>query len=281
MPFYHVIPDPYDCLRAFGGDRGLRYVCQENLQEISAAAADDHSSTNIDVELEDWEWVVDSKGVRTYQPPASLLYKYAQEQDGNETERCINQLLETINIWQYQACTDTMPDDSVAASWTMDNFLLLLRHADSLEDATSIQELIKEIRKAHTRLELRWKLERGIAKLMSGEATQALEIFESVVADDPNFTEGWNKLATCEFMLGKYDESEVWTHKTLELDPNHFQSMNGLGLIYFQKNHYQKAVDCFRKSLNLDPWSPVASKLSTALDLLSQQDKIPADESST
>lgn len=274
MPFYHVVPDPYDCMRVFGGERGLRYVCQENL------AVCPPDETDVEIEFEDEEWKreeVPGVGFR-YRAPGQLLFKYAQEEGdaGKITERCMNQILKMINTWQYQACTDTVPPDSVASSLTMSNFMKLLQNADSLEDATPIQETIKEIRKAHRRLDLRWQLERGMTELMAGKGQRALEIFQDIVQDDPEYVEGWNKRATCEFMLGQYDASTVSTEKTLELDPNHFQSLNGLGLIHYQKDEYQEAVDCFRRSLELDPWSPVTSKLATCIDLLAH--KVLSDE---
>ena len=34
--FYHVLPQRDDCLRVFGGERHIMYVCQENLVEIPA-----------------------------------------------------------------------------------------------------------------------------------------------------------------------------------------------------------------------------------------------------
>ena len=53
-PFYHVVPDTNDCIRAFGGPRQFRYVCQENLE---LSPVDD---TQLDLEAhldsEDWKW---------------------------------------------------------------------------------------------------------------------------------------------------------------------------------------------------------------------------------
>jgi heat shock protein HspQ len=64
FPFYHVIPDPNDCIEAFGGERSLRYVCEENLEICPA------DRRNIDVDLgPDWERYR-SDGV--YIPPDDL-----------------------------------------------------------------------------------------------------------------------------------------------------------------------------------------------------------------
>jgi hemimethylated DNA binding protein len=50
FPFYHIIPDRNDCIEAFGGERYLRYVCEQNLEICPA------DQRNIEVDLgPDWE----------------------------------------------------------------------------------------------------------------------------------------------------------------------------------------------------------------------------------
>eukprot|EP00957_Ditylum_brightwellii_P045869 3479446-Ditylum_brightwellii.AAC.1 len=45
-PFYHVIPDPNDCIRVFGGERSTRYVCEDNLELCPKA------DRNISIDME-------------------------------------------------------------------------------------------------------------------------------------------------------------------------------------------------------------------------------------
>jgi len=181
MPFYHVVPDPHDCTREFGAERGLRYVCQANLEVCPA------EDTDIDVEFEDPEWTRETTdGVIGYKAPEQLLFKYGQDDDDDKTtERCMKEILHLINTWQCQGCSDSVPADSVASNLTLKNFMELLQISDCLEDATAVQETIKEIRKAHSRLDLRWQLERGITELMAGKGERTLEIFQAIVEDDP------------------------------------------------------------------------------------------------
>lgn len=51
QPFYHIIPDEGDCMRAFGGPRSFRYVCQENLEACEASKL-----TVNDLNPKEWRW---------------------------------------------------------------------------------------------------------------------------------------------------------------------------------------------------------------------------------
>lgn len=261
-PFYHVIPDQSDCIEAFGGERPLRYVCQENLELTP------FSRRSIDVDLEP-EWQFD-RTEGSYRSPVELSFKYADEFDGEKvTERCMEELEKEVNAFQLKARTSGFTDPSIAAL-SLDNMLNLLKIVDTLEDASVIQETIKEMRKAHENIELRRQLESGVSELMLGNGAEALQVYKRIVEKDPEYAEAHNRIATTEFMLGRTDDSLKSARTTLDLDPFHFQAMNGLGLNYFDKGDHKSAIDYFRKSLELDPWSPVTSRLSASLDRLKQ-----------
>lgn len=66
QPFYHVIPDANDCVRAFGAERPFRYVVDENLELCPK------NQSVIDVpHLDTEEWVLDTKEWR-YEAPDIL-----------------------------------------------------------------------------------------------------------------------------------------------------------------------------------------------------------------
>lgn len=260
LPFYQVIPDQQDCIEAFGGERPLRYVCEENLEPCPG------DRVLLDVDLEPgWE-----RHDGSYQAPALVRFKYGADlDDGGVFERCMEMLEKEINQWQYQARNPSFGDDTVQKI-SLANMLRLLQVVDNMKDASAFQDTIKEMRKAHPDTELRSRLERGITALVAGNAKSAREIYLTVVRDDPDFAEGWNKLATCEYMMGKHEEAVLSTMRVLELEPLHYQARNGLGLLHFEEKGYREAAACFRESLDIDPWSPVAAKLSVCVDLLNK-----------
>jgi hemimethylated DNA binding protein len=56
-PFYHIYPDANDCVIAFGGPRGFRYVCQDNLE---ICPIDDPLEFATTLDPDEWKW--DSDG---------------------------------------------------------------------------------------------------------------------------------------------------------------------------------------------------------------------------
>jgi len=272
QPFYHVVPDQNDCREVFGGERPMRYVCQENMELLDS----EEDIAGMEVDL-DPEWRRREDGKR-YVAPAMDRFKHGEDLgDDGAFERCMERLEDAINQWQYQA-RQVIIEDATIQKMSQSNLLQLLQAVDNVDDAGVIGDLIKEMRKAHPDKELRSRLETGVAALVAGQANEALEIFESIVEQDPIYAEGWNKLGTTEFMLGKHQKSAESTQKALEIDPLHIQASNGLGMILFEKQEFEEAANCFRKSLELDPWSAVSTKLSVCIDLLSQmvhKDEIP------
>ncbi|GKY92318.1 hypothetical protein MPSEU_000202900 [Mayamaea pseudoterrestris] len=259
LPFYHVIPDQGDCIEAFGGERSLRYVCEQNLM---ACPNDRLQNLNVDLS-HGWTKSVSGK---SYVAPADHRFKHGQDLDDDGiTERSMERLEAEINTWHVNAKSESS-SDPIYAKLSISSLLALLQVVDSAASAAPVQELIKEMRKAHPNLQLRWKLQQGMEHLLSGDIAQALDDFQQIVAADSSYAEAHNKVATCLFMMGRLEESLATSHRALALDPNHFQVLNGLGLIHFERGDFEQAVACFRKSISNDPWSPVSAKLGVAAD---------------
>jgi hemimethylated DNA binding protein len=77
-PFYHVLPDQEDCKTAFGGPRGMRYVCQDNLVECRSDRTD--LSVALD-SLDDpgWSREMDSVGKIVFKPSSYALVSISVE----------------------------------------------------------------------------------------------------------------------------------------------------------------------------------------------------------
>jgi hemimethylated DNA binding protein len=258
-PFYQVIPDSHDCILAFGGERSVRYVCEENLE----SCPEQERTLAVDMEP---VWTKLATG--HYSPPMETQYRYGGDlEDDGVTEGCLVQLQDDLNR-MHLAAREKKPTDAVARRFSVRALQDFLKMVDTAADAAPIQDTLKEIHKAHPRTDLRWNLDKGMAELMSGLGEKAVETYRSILQEDPLYIEAWNKLATCQYMYGKYHDSLESTEKALELDSAHLQAVIGLGLLHFEQEDYQQAVECFRKAIAVDPWSPVAAKLSLTLDLL-------------
>jgi len=232
LPFYHVVPDESDCIEAFGGERPMRYVCEENLEMCW------EERRLLDVDLGP-EWRQSESADASFIPPEDLQFKYDEAVDNEydqTVERCMTKIQEAINTWQLEGRrNEANGGDCATASLSMSHMLQLLKIVDTLEDAIAVQELIKEMRKAHPQLDLRWRLEAGVTALLSGKTEDAMSLYQEVIdemetTDDP-YPEAYNKLATCQYMQGDTEKSLVSTNRVLELDPVHTQALNGLGML--------------------------------------------------
>ena len=94
---------------------------------------------------------------------------------------------------------------------------------------------------------------RGIAAMGEGRLDAALDSFDQLVEQAPDFAEAWNKRATVHYLLGDYRASAADIQKTLELEPRHFGALSGLGLIYDALGEPEAALRSFEAALALNP----------------------------
>lgn len=84
-PFYHVIPDPFDSVAVFGGERPWRYVCEANLECCP------EGRRGIDVDLEP-EWTYDSTRGE-FLPPDLIKFRHGCDlEDYGVTQRCLEEI---------------------------------------------------------------------------------------------------------------------------------------------------------------------------------------------
>jgi hemimethylated DNA binding protein len=263
LPFYTIVPDKGDCIEAFGGERGLRYVCEANLEPCP------HDQRILQVDLGPG-WLTPTPSEAAYTPPVGVSFAYgANLNDEDKAMEASMTLLENRINDAFVTAQDTK--STTSGPFALTNLVELLRWVDSLDDAIVVQDAIKEIRKANAKLELKGRLDKGAAALVAGKQNLAREMYEAVVAEDPNYAEAWNRLGTCRYVAGDHDGAVEALEKALALEDMNFPAMTSMGLISFDEKDYKTASEWFRKSLSLDPWSMASTRLSACLDLIERE----------
>jgi len=163
-------------------------------------------------------------------------------------------------------------DGSKHDYFTMSDLFNVLQSADTLEHATTIQDMIKEIWKECSNKELRNSLDYGISYLVEGNNEKALAEFTKITQADSNYMEAWNKKATAQYMSGHMQESLCSAQMALKLEPRNFQALAGIGLVEMDSSSLHKAVDAFKLCLDLHPWSMVSARLAVCLKKLERQE---------
>jgi hemimethylated DNA binding protein len=289
LPFYYIVPDINDCIQAFNGPRPLRYVCQENLE----ACPENQKFIQVDEKMlgpHEWHRIATvrsratsadttdtSSSKASYMAPFEVRYNFGEDlQDDGLTQDCLSQIEFEFNRWHVLARNgeikggdnnentdedlfklENEEDIAVLAKLSIQNLQSLLRLVDNQKDAVMLQDLLKEMRRAHVNPRARQEMEKGMEELTSGQAKRASETFRRIVTDiDPSYAEAWNKLATCEFLMARYEAAMQASSQALELDPDNVPAITGLGLIHMELKEYEKAAYHFEKTMAIDPWSP-------------------------
>ncbi len=91
-------------------------------------------------------------------------------------------------------------------------------------------------------------------EVSKGNLSRGRDIFTDITKRSPNYAEGWNKLATVNYMMGDVEASLKNIKETLKLEPRHFGSISGRGLCYLKQRRWQSAMIEFKAALDVHPW---------------------------
>lgn len=88
----------------------------------------------------------------------------------------------------------------------------------------------------------------------SGDYGEAIRLLDQLVADHPDYAEGWNQRATIHFMTGNLEASLADCARVLELEPRHFGALSGRALIYLQLDNRALALKDMVTALAIHPF---------------------------
>lgn len=143
----------------------------------------------------------------------------------------------------------------------LDDLFTRLRLAESPADAAFTETLIWNIwfRYDGDNDDIRRLMSQGMAAAQEGLLEVAEESFAQVIAQEPDFAEGWNQRATIRYMRGDYAGSIADIQAVLALEPRHFGALSGLGLCYVELGELERALAAFEATLEIHPHAPGAA----------------------
>ncbi len=143
----------------------------------------------------------------------------------------------------------------VRAETSTDDLFEALKNAPNEKEARLIETEIWEawIDAAPTP-ELREQVENAMR--MRGEYNYqgAREVLDKVVAEAPDYPEGWNQRAFILFLQGDYEASLEDIKRVLELEPRHFGALSGQAMIYITQGRAELAQKTLRDAVNVHPY---------------------------
>lgn len=136
----------------------------------------------------------------------------------------------------------------------LDKLFNQLKTAKSLDGARPIADQIWTIWTESDDQTINELMTEGMREVGNGNLSHGHDIFKEVTEHSPDFAEGWNKLATVNYMMGNIDASLENIEETLKHEPRHFGAISGRGLCYLKLSRWQSALIEFKAALDVHPW---------------------------
>jgi tetratricopeptide (TPR) repeat protein len=135
----------------------------------------------------------------------------------------------------------------------LDGLFERLRNTADAGEASNLETRIWRIWLRSSKPQVNALMEGGIRRMDGGELAKARDVFAEITRLAPKFAEGWNKLATVNFLLRDYNASALDIARTLRLEPRHFGALSGLGLVNMALDRPGRALKSFRAALKIHP----------------------------
>lgn len=139
----------------------------------------------------------------------------------------------------------------------------------STEDNRTAARITQEIWRAWLTVDdeaIANQLTAGAAHMANQRYEEALASFDAVIDARPDISEGWNKRATLNFLMGRFDESTADIAETLRLEPRHFGAVSGQGYIFLRQDNPGQALQWFKRALALNPHLTVIQAMVIQLE---------------
>ncbi|MGI9511370.1 MAG: tetratricopeptide repeat protein [Anderseniella sp.] len=145
------------------------------------------------------------------------------------------------------------PDSSTDTAEVLDRLFGQLRQAENEKSAQLLENAIQELwlRSGSPTADLLMK-QAGNA-MGEQQYGAALVILDTVVEQNPDFAEGWNRRATLHFLRGDFSNSLRDIDQVLALEPRHYGALSGQGAIFKQRGDGRKALRALRRARTVNP----------------------------
>ena len=159
----------------------------------------------------------------------------------------------------------------------LDKLFTQLKNSKNLSSAQIVEKKIWEIWMIHPSddrrgFRLSELLTQGSRLMNMGELSKAYNLFTTIIATEPDWSEAWNKRATVLYLMNQYQSSLDDIKITLALEPRHFGALSGQALNYIELKQYEKAIQSYKAAQKIYPLLDSATKMIPELqDLINDQ----------
>lgn len=136
----------------------------------------------------------------------------------------------------------------------LDQLFAQLRLAPDAEAARRIDRQIWMLWTTPSDPELAGRMNDVLEARRAGDIASAIDMLDTLVADYPDYAEGWNQRATLLYLVDDLEASLADIDRVLALEPRHFGALSGRALIYLQQGKRALALRDMVDALALHPF---------------------------
>lgn len=107
-----------------------------------------------------------------------------------------------------------------------------------------------------------------LALRLRADFPTVLALLDRLVADYPDYAEGWNQRATIHYLLRNFEQSLADIDKVLELEPRHFGALAGRAVIYKNQGKDDLALRDMIAALAIHPFLAERGLFPELVDLI-------------
>jgi tetratricopeptide (TPR) repeat protein len=144
--------------------------------------------------------------------------------------------------------------DEASDRAVLDNLFAELKSAPDAATAHAIDQRIWLMWLVPSDPELAGRMSAVLAAQHEGNYQVELTLLNKLVIDYPNYAEGWNQLATLEYLLDNFDASLADIDRVLSIEPRHFGALSGRVLIYLAQGNRPMALRAMMAALAVHPF---------------------------
>lgn len=96
----------------------------------------------------------------------------------------------------------------------------------------------------------------GVRRMEEQRLDEARAVFDRVIADAPDYAEGYNQRAIVLYLMGEWEQALQDCQRVLELTPVHFGALAGMGHCYLREKEVRAALTAYERALSINPHMP-------------------------
>lgn len=159
-----------------------------------------------------------------------------------------------LAVWLAFASAVPARADEAAHRAALETLFVQLREAPDEASARELSQAIWTLWTRPSDPDLALRMADVMEARMLRGAETTIELLDALIADYPDYAEGWNQRATMHYLVGDFEASIADCDRTLELEPRHFGALSGRALIYLQLGKRSLALRDIQAALALNPW---------------------------